>query len=119
MTMDKAMWSIVAGLSVALALLAAPASAAPAIGAGGMKAALPETSSVEKARWMRRCWRDRWGERRCRRAWVPDYGFAPSYGPGITLYFGGGGRRFRDHRGFRGDDFRGRGSRDSRGRGDR
>src|SRR5512145_2516227 len=107
MTMDKAMWSIVAGLSVALALLASPARAAPAIGAGagGMKAALAETSDREKARRLRRCWRDRWGDRRCRRVWVPDYGYAPRYGPGITLYFGGG-RRFRDHRGFRGDDFR-------------
>ncbi|MFZ1101607.1 MAG: hypothetical protein WAN86_01800, partial [Hyphomicrobiaceae bacterium] len=86
MTMDKGMWVTAAVLSGALAMLAAPASAAPAIGAGGMKAAVAQTSTVEKARWLRRCWRDRWGDRRCRRVWVPDYGYAPYYGPGIDFY---------------------------------
>jgi hypothetical protein len=105
MTM-KGMWAIAAVLSVALGIAAAPASASPVIGAGagGLKAAAEEASPVDKARWVRRCWRDRWG-RHCRRVWVSDF-----YGPGFGLYFGGPRRHhFRGYRSYRAPRFRGPG----------
>ena len=72
--------------------LAIPASAAPAV--GGLKTTAAETAVVDHVNY-RRCWR-RHGHLVCRR-----YGYAPyyddgyygyGYGPGIGLYFGGGGR---------------------------
>jgi hypothetical protein len=103
MTMDKGKWACAAVLSIALGVLATPGHAAPVLGtnADGIKAALAETSPVEKARWVRRCWRD-WRGRHCRRVWIgPRF-----YGPAFRFYFDGGRRHFRG-RGFRGDRFRG------------
>ena len=99
--MNSGLFALPAVLGIGLGILAAPASAAPALGAnaGGVKAAIAETSPIEQARWHHRCWRDRWGYRHCRRVWIgPSYG----YGPGI--YFGGGGHRhhYPGH-GYRGD----------------
>jgi hypothetical protein len=109
--MNKGMWAIAAVLGVALGALTTPASAAPTLGAdaAGMKAALAEASPVEKARWVRRCWRD-WRGRHCRRAWIgPSYGWAPYYGPSFGPYFGGRGRHFRGHSFRGGPRFRGGG----------
>jgi hypothetical protein len=101
--MNKGMWAIAAVLGVALGVLTTPASAAPTLGAdaAGMKSALAEASPVEKARWVRRCWRD-WRGWHCRRVWIGrHFGWAPFYGPRFGLYYGGRHRHFRGH-GFRG-----------------
>ena len=81
-----------------VALLAMPAQAAPTVGAKGPA---DVSTSVEKAAsYGRRCWR-RHGKLYCRRyvgrgypyahhnGWGPGWG----YGPGLNLYFGGGGNR--------------------------
>jgi hypothetical protein len=97
MTMAKGIWAIAAALT--LGILSAPASAAPAVGAGlgGVKAAVAEQSNLEQAAWISRCFRDRFGDRRCRRVWVePSY----RYGPGF--YFDGGRRHYGSRRHFRG-----------------
>lgn len=94
----------VAGLGL-VGLLSLPAQAAPSM-SGGLSAAVP--SSVEKANYGRRCWR-RNGKLYCRRyvgrghpyaqhGWGPGWG----YGPGLNLYFGGGGRHGHHNRGHRG-----------------
>jgi hypothetical protein len=111
--MNKGMCAIAAVLGVGLGALATPASAIPLIGVdAGLKVEPAEASAVEKVRWVRRCWRDRWG-RHCRRVWI-----GPDWGPGFGLYFGGprrhhfrgdrfrGDRHFRGHRHFRGGDGR-------------
>jgi hypothetical protein len=97
MTMDKRMWACAAVLSVALGILATPARAAPVLGtdAAGMKATLAETSTVEKARWVRRCG--------CRRVWIgPSF-----YGPRVGFFFGPRVRHFRGGRHFGVRHFRG------------
>lgn len=96
-----------AGLGL-FTLLALPAQAAPPMGAD--VAAGARTSNVEKAAYGRRCWR-RHGKLYCQRyvrrgypyahhGWGPSWG----YGPGINLYFGGGGHRgwHHGHRGHHG-----------------
>jgi hypothetical protein len=108
--MKKGIWAIAAALGVSLGAATSPASAAPPLGAdaAGMKAAVTEASPIEKARWVRRCWRD-WRGRHCRRVWVgPRFGWAPYYGPSFGLYFGGGRRHhWRGHRFSGGRHFRG------------
>ena len=99
--MDTGKWAIAALLSLGFGWLAASASAAPAAGTGAMRDAVSESSVVEQARWYRRCWRDRWGNVRCRRAWRGRgyYYGAPYYRPGFRFYYGGPRFRGYGHRG--------------------
>ena len=86
-------------LVLALGFLATPASAAPVAGVDGVKAG--SASGAENVAY-RRCWHES-GRRHCRRTvtrYYDDegyYGYGPSYGPGIGLYFGGGGNRHGGH----------------------
>jgi hypothetical protein len=92
-------------LALALGFLATPAAAAPVSGMDGVKGA--NASAAEHVAY-RRCWYEH-GRRHCRRTvsryYYDDgyYGYGPSYyGPGIGLYFGGGGHRHgHGHRGHR------------------
>jgi hypothetical protein len=112
MTMDNGMRMMSAVLGIALGgmlWLAVPAGAAPAIGAAGaagVREAASESTAVEQVRWVRRCWRNRWGHLRCQRGWRPGHCYgAPYYGPRFGLYRSGPRRHFRGGPRFRGYGF--------------
>jgi hypothetical protein len=74
-------------MALAFAVLATPASAAPASGMQGLETGTNSSLTEQVA--YRRCWWHR-GHRHCR--WVRGY----RYGPSINLYFGRD--RHRHHR---------------------
>jgi hypothetical protein len=100
-------WLSAAAGVLALGALSVAAEAAP-LGstAGGLKAtANGENALTQQATYGRRCWRHRghWHCRRGYRRYYRNYYYSDPYyyGPGFSLYFGGGhrhGHRHRHHR---------------------
>ena len=82
---------LMAGMSaLMLSSLALPASAAPAFGV--LKPSATQSSAVDHVNY-RRCWH-RHGGLVCRRYYSSYYNdgyYRYGYGPGVGLYFGGGG----------------------------
>jgi hypothetical protein len=112
--MNSGIKAVAAALGIVaggLCWLSAPASAAPAAGAvtGGTGLAASETTAVENVRWVRRCWRGRWGHLHCRRVWRPGFYYYRFYGPRHRYWHWN--RRWHGHRHWHRGHYHGRGFR--------
>jgi hypothetical protein len=70
--MRKVLLSLVAAVAITTGFSMTSASAAP-VSPSALQPTIADTNLVEDVRWVRRCWRNRWGNLRCRTFWRPGH----------------------------------------------